>query len=50
MVADEGAQSTKGMAASAGRSSYVPAQVLKMVPDPGALGVAYVFRAIAQAM
>ncbi|CAL8469949.1 g9491 [Coccomyxa elongata] len=39
-AAQEGAERTRGMAASAGRSSYVPEAVLKDVPDPGACAVA----------
>eukprot|EP00798_Chlamydomonas_sp_ICE-L_P005045 gene5045-34834_t len=39
-AATEGSDSTKAMDASAGRSSYVPVEVLKTVVDPGAKGVA----------
>ena len=39
-AAEEGAEKTKGMAAAAGRSSYVPEAVLRDVPDPGARAVA----------
>eukprot|EP00967_Tisochrysis_lutea_P156147 scaffold314050_cov19-Tisochrysis_lutea.AAC.1 len=34
-AAERGAEATKGMKAAAGRSSYVPAEVLASVPDPG---------------
>ena len=36
-----------GMGAEAGRSSYVPVEVLRTVPDPGAKGVAVWLRALA---
>ena len=39
-AAEEGAEKTRGMAAAAGRSSYVPEAVLRDVPDPGARAVA----------
>lgn len=39
-AAESGADSTKTMAAAAGRSSYVPESVLRDVPDPGAHAVA----------
>uniref|UniRef100_A0A7S1UJS1 Dihydroxyacetone kinase n=1 Tax=Phaeomonas parva TaxID=124430 RepID=A0A7S1UJS1_9STRA len=45
-----GAEATTGMTAGAGRSSYVPEELLKTVPDPGAMAVAYCFEAIAKAV
>ena len=39
-AARAGAEATRDMAARAGRSSYVPAEVLKAVPDPGATAAA----------
>ncbi|BDA43964.1 Triokinase/FMN cyclase [Coccomyxa sp. Obi] len=47
VAAQEGAERTRGMAASAGRSSYVPEAVLKDVPDPGACAVATWMAALA---
>ncbi len=49
-AAQEGAEHTRGMAASAGRSSYVPEAVLKDVPDPGACAVATWMAALAAVM
>ena len=46
-AARSGADGTKGMKASKGRSSYVPEDVLSSVPDPGAQGVAIWLQAIA---
>ena len=46
-AAKSGADGTKGMKASKGRSSYVPEDVLALVPDPGAQGVAIWLQAIA---
>jgi dihydroxyacetone kinase len=45
--ATHGAQSTQGMAAQAGRASYVPANQVQSVPDPGAMAVAIVLGAVA---
>ncbi|GAX75952.1 hypothetical protein CEUSTIGMA_g3395.t1 [Chlamydomonas eustigma] len=42
-----GAESTKSMSATAGRSSYVPSEVLAEVPDPGAVAVAIWIQAVA---
>jgi triose/dihydroxyacetone kinase / FAD-AMP lyase (cyclizing) len=39
-AAAEGAEATKYMQARAGRSTYVPAEALKGVPDPGAVAMA----------
>jgi len=44
-----GAEQTKGMQASAGRSSYVPDEVLGEIPDPGAMAVAFCMQAISKA-
>ena len=49
-AAEEGAESTKGMAAAAGRSSYVPAEALRDVPDPGARAVAIWMHALSEAV
>ena len=38
------------MVAQAGRSSYVPAEVLASVPDPGAVGVTTWMEAVAAAL
>jgi len=40
LEAQRGAERTKAMPALAGRSNYVPDELLKHVPDPGALAVA----------
>jgi dihydroxyacetone kinase len=45
-----GAEATKSMPALAGRSSYVPAQVLATVPDPGAMAAAAWLMAAATAI
>ena len=49
-AAEEGAAATKAMEASAGRSSYVPEEVLRDVPDPGAQAVCVWLKAILSAM
>jgi dihydroxyacetone kinase len=49
-AAEKGAEATKTMKAAAGRSSYVPAEVLASVPDPGAVAVSVWLRAIADAL
>ncbi|KAG2427354.1 hypothetical protein HXX76_012548 [Chlamydomonas incerta] len=49
-AAEAGAESTRGMAAAAGRASYVPAEVLATVPDPGAVAAARWLRAVATAL
>jgi dihydroxyacetone kinase len=46
-AATQGAANTRGMAAAAGRSSYVNADVLRDVPDPGAVAVAGWMEALA---
>ncbi|KAL2234491.1 UNVERIFIED_CONTAM: putative 3,4-dihydroxy-2-butanone kinase [Sesamum indicum] len=45
-----GAESTKNMQAQAGRSSYVSADILASVPDPGAVAAASWYKAAASAM
>eukprot|EP00967_Tisochrysis_lutea_P135586 scaffold240856_cov27-Tisochrysis_lutea.AAC.1 len=50
LAAREGATATCGMSANAGRSSYVNADVLKNVPDPGAMAVAGWLGALADAI
>ncbi|KAL9170050.1 hypothetical protein ABFS82_04G118600 [Erythranthe guttata] len=45
-----GAESTKNMRAQAGRSSYVSAEILASVPDPGAMAAASWYRAAALAV
>ncbi|KAL7152723.1 hypothetical protein ABFS83_04G117300 [Erythranthe nasuta] len=45
-----GAESTKNMQAQAGRSSYVSAEILASVPDPGAMAAASWYRAAALAV
>ncbi|KAL3818507.1 hypothetical protein ACJIZ3_004412 [Penstemon smallii] len=45
-----GAESTKNMLAQAGRSSYVSAEILASVPDPGAMGAATWYKAAAEAV
>ena len=49
-AAEAGAEATKGMAAAAGRSSYVPVEALAGNADPGAKAVAAWLRAAAQAL
>uniref|UniRef100_A0A7R9YZ62 DhaL domain-containing protein n=1 Tax=Chlamydomonas euryale TaxID=1486919 RepID=A0A7R9YZ62_9CHLO len=49
-AAHKGADATKGMAPSAGRSSYVPAEVTAKCPDPGAVAVATWMTAIADTL
>jgi len=48
-AAEDGAEKTKIMEAHAGRSSYVPIEVLRDVPDPGAKAAACWLSAIAKA-
>ncbi|PON97516.1 Dihydroxyacetone kinase [Trema orientale] len=45
-----GAESTKHMQAQAGRSTYVSAEILASVPDPGAMAAASWYRAAALAV
>ncbi|KAL0429654.1 UNVERIFIED_CONTAM: putative 3,4-dihydroxy-2-butanone kinase [Sesamum radiatum] len=45
-----GAESTKNMQAQAGRSSYVSADILASVPDPGAVAAASWYKAAASAV
>ena len=47
-AAMEGAQTTMEMGASAGRASYVRAELVSTVPDPGAMAVAMALAAAAQ--
>ncbi|KAL9256167.1 putative 3,4-dihydroxy-2-butanone kinase [Drosera capensis] len=49
-AAMDGAQSTKDMLAQAGRSTYVSAEILASVPDPGAMAAASWYRAAALAV
>eukprot|EP00199_Chlamydomonas_sp_CCMP681_P000386 CAMPEP_0119101896 /NCGR_PEP_ID=MMETSP1180-20130426/807_1 /TAXON_ID=3052 ORGANISM="Chlamydomonas cf sp, Strain CCMP681" /NCGR_SAMPLE_ID=MMETSP1180 /ASSEMBLY_ACC=CAM_ASM_000741 /LENGTH=591 /DNA_ID=CAMNT_0007086077 /DNA_START=161 /DNA_END=1936 /DNA_ORIENTATION=+ len=49
-AAAAGAEATKEMAANAGRASYVPAEVLRSVPDPGAMAVAAWMAAVASSV
>ena len=49
-AAEKGAAATKEMVASAGRSSYVPVEVMKSVPDPGATAAAAWIRGVAIAI
>ncbi|PSC68530.1 3,4-dihydroxy-2-butanone kinase [Micractinium conductrix] len=49
-AAAAGAEATKGMAAAAGRSSYVPASLLSGSADPGAVAVARWMAAAAAAL
>ncbi|KAG2493199.1 hypothetical protein HYH03_008619 [Edaphochlamys debaryana] len=49
-AAEAGADSTRWMAATAGRASYVPAEVLARCADPGALAAAKWVRAAAEAV
>ncbi|VFQ93955.1 unnamed protein product [Cuscuta campestris] len=44
-AAVSGAESTKNMQAQAGRSTYIPAEILASVPDPGAMAAAAWYRA-----
>lgn len=48
--AAEGAEATKTMSAAAGRSSYVPEDILRNVPDPGAVAVSKWMKGIAEAL
>jgi dihydroxyacetone kinase len=48
--AREGCENTKTMQALAGRSNYVNTDLMKGVPDPGALAVAEAFEAAGRAM
>ncbi|GLJ17084.1 hypothetical protein SUGI_0295500 [Cryptomeria japonica] len=49
-AASTGAESTKNMEAQAGRSTYVPGDVLSCVPDPGAKAAAAWYGAVANAI
>lgn len=49
-AAEAGAEATKSMTASAGRASYVPAEVLASIPDPGAVGATIWLKAAAKAI
>ncbi|KAI7724927.1 hypothetical protein M8C21_024056, partial [Ambrosia artemisiifolia] len=49
-AAIDGAESTKQMEAQAGRSTYVSTDILKSVPDPGAMAAASWYRAAALAL
>mmetsp|Transcript_9161 Transcript_9161/g.36949 ORF Transcript_9161/g.36949 Transcript_9161/m.36949 type:complete len:601 (+) Transcript_9161:185-1987(+) len=49
-AAEKGAAATKEMVAAAGRSSYVPVEVMKSVPDPGATAAAAWIRGVAIAI
>ena len=49
-AADAGAEATKSMAAGAGRASYVPADKMANVPDPGAKAVAIWLSAVAASL
>ncbi|KAL0425223.1 UNVERIFIED_CONTAM: putative 3,4-dihydroxy-2-butanone kinase [Sesamum radiatum] len=49
-AAVSGAESTKNMQAQAGRSSYVSADILASVPDPGAVAAASWYKAAASAV
>ncbi|XP_047338057.1 putative 3,4-dihydroxy-2-butanone kinase [Impatiens glandulifera] len=49
-AAAAGAESTKDMQAQAGRSTYVPADVLATVPDPGAMAAVSWYKAAALAV
>lgn len=49
-AAEKGAAATKHMVAAAGRSSYVPVEVMKTVPDPGATAAAAWIRGVAIAI
>ncbi|MFS7962152.1 putative phosphotransferase with an alcohol group as acceptor, FAD-AMP lyase (cyclizing) [Helianthus anomalus] len=49
-AAIEGAESTKHMEAQAGRSTYVSTDILKSVPDPGAMAAASWYHAAALAL
>ena len=50
VAAEAGAAATCGLVAGAGRSSYVPAEVLKSVPDPGATAAARWIQAVADSL
>jgi len=47
-AAEAGAEATKTMVAGAGRASYLPDDVVKNVPDPGAKAVAMWLSAVAE--
>ena len=49
-AAREGADLTLSMNAMAGRSSYVPTEALKSVPDPSAMAVAFWLTAVKDAI
>jgi len=49
-AAREGAERTKGMKASLGRTVYVGGEAWKEVPDPGAYGLAELFLGFAEAV
>ncbi|CAN0380394.1 unnamed protein product [Discosporangium mesarthrocarpum] len=49
-AAEAGAESTRGMEASAGRANYVGTDGLRGVPDPGAKAAAVAMRAVAGAL
>ncbi|HEU4532815.1 MAG TPA: DAK2 domain-containing protein, partial [Polyangiaceae bacterium] len=48
LAARRGAEATAAMKAGAGRASYVRAEALRGVPDPGAVAVALAFEALAR--
>lgn len=45
-AAEEGAEATKKMDATAGRSSYIPTSELENIPDPGAKVVSIWWEAV----
>ena len=49
-AAETGAEATKSMVAGAGRASYVPEDVIKNTPDPGAKAVAMWLAAVAKSL
>uniref|UniRef100_A0A0C9S0W2 TSA: Wollemia nobilis Ref_Wollemi_Transcript_28615_2644 transcribed RNA sequence n=1 Tax=Wollemia nobilis TaxID=56998 RepID=A0A0C9S0W2_9CONI len=49
-AASEGAESTKNMEAQAGRSAYVPGDILSSIPDPGAKAAAAWYKAMSNAI
>ncbi len=50
VASKEGAEETKKMTAGAGRSSYIPEDETRGIPDPGAMAVSLWMEAIAEVL
>lgn len=49
-AARAGADATRSMKARAGRASYIPAEQLADIPDPGAEAIAVLFESLAKSL